>query len=63
MVLCLAGGPIGLTVDKLKPESLKTLGGMAVRSRVGDIGSPRRQLVALDDDVLSWRGRPEEIVL
>ena len=55
------GGPIGLTVDKLKPESLKTLGGMTVRSRVVDIGSPRRQLV--DADVLSWRGRPEEIVL
>jgi hypothetical protein len=48
-----AGGPNLLTVDKhVKPESLETLGGVMMRSRVGEIGSPRRQLVE-DDVVLS----------
>ncbi len=42
------GGPTGkLVEDKLKPESLKTLGGRKVSSKVvGGVGSPRRQLDA-----------------
>jgi hypothetical protein len=42
------GGPTGkLVEDKLKPESLRTLGGRKVKSKVvGGVGSPRRQLDA-----------------
>lgn len=38
------GGPTE-TIDRLKSESLRTLGGMKVVSRdVGKVGSPRHQL-------------------
>lgn len=47
------GGPTCTVVDKLRPESLKTLGGIVVVAKVVvNVGSPRRQLV----DVESCRG-------
>ncbi len=46
--MTVGGGPTGkLVEDKLKPESLRTLGGRKVKSKVvGGVGSPRRQLDA-----------------
>ena len=43
--MVIGGGPTK-TVERLKPESLNTLGGVKVCSVVGVAGSPRRQLGA-----------------
>lgn len=69
--MVIGGGPMG-SVDKQKSEySLLTLvlGLIVTKGSHGEIGSPRRQLVAgggaaaATGVVVSWRGRPVEMLV